>query len=136
MQFDNKFAIVVADDLPTWQKLNVVSFLSGGVTRSPRVNTGERYRDASGSEYLSLCVQPIIVLKANRDKLSTFVQRANRAQAEMAIFIEDMFASGHDEANRLTVSQYATEHLPLVGLAMFGDKKRVDKVFKGAKLHD
>ncbi|MBY7767813.1 DUF2000 domain-containing protein [Vibrio fluvialis] len=136
MQFDTKFAIVVADDLPTWQKLNVVSFLSGGVTGSRQVKTGECYRDASGNAYLPLCVQPIIVLKASREKLSTFVQRANRQQAEMAIFVEDMFASGHDEANRQTVSQYTSEQLPLVGLGMFGDKKQVDKVFKGAKLHD
>lgn len=136
MQFDTKFAIVVADDLPAWQKLNVVSFLSGGVTCSPKVNTGDRYKDASGREYSSLCVQPIIVLKANREKLSTFIQRANREQAELAIYIEDMFASGHDEANRQTVSQYPTDQLPLVGLAMFGNKKQVDKVFKGAKLHD
>jgi hypothetical protein len=136
MQFDTKFVIVVADDLPAWQKLNVVSFLSGGVTCSPKVNTGERYQDASGNQYLSLCVQPIIVLKANRDKLSTFIQRANRDQAELAIYIEDMFSSGHDEANRRTVSQYSTDQLPLVGLAMFGNKKQVDKVFKGAKLHD
>jgi len=136
MQFDTKFAIVVADDLPIWQKLNVVSFLSGGVTCSSKVNTGDLYRDASGSEYLSLCVQPIIVLKANRDKLTTFIQRANREQAELAIYIEDMFATGHDEANRQTVSQYSTDQLPLVGIAMFGNKKQVDKVFKGAKLHD
>jgi hypothetical protein len=136
MQFDTKFVIVVADDLPAWQKLNVVSFLSGGVTCSPKVNTGERYQDASGNQYLSRCVQPIIVLKANRDKLSTFIQRANRDQAELAIYIEDMFSSGHDEANRRTVSQYSTDQLPLVGLAMFGNKKQVDKVFKGAKLHD
>ncbi|PNI06189.1 hypothetical protein C1N32_04100 [Vibrio diazotrophicus] len=136
MQFNTKFAIVVADDLPTWQKLNVVSFLSGGITSTPSVNTGDLYRDASGQEYLSLCVQPIIVLKANRQKLSTFIQRANREEIEVAVFIEDMFTTGHDEANRRTVSQYVTDALPLVGLAICNDKKLVDKIFKGAKLHD
>lgn len=136
MEFETKFAIVIADDLPIWKKLNVVSFLSGGVTRSPSVNIGDRYCDASGCEYLSLFVQPIIVLKAKQEKLSTFIQRANKEQAEMAIFIEDMFISNHDEANRQMVNQYSTEHLPFVGLAMFGSKKQVDKVFKGAKLHD
>lgn len=136
MQFDTKFAIVVADDLPTWQKLNVVSFLSGGVTASSKVSVGAQYKDASNTEYLPLCVQPIIVLKAKREKLATFIQRANRDQAEVALFIEDMFSSGHDVANRQTVSQYATEELPLVGIAMCSDKKSVDKVFKGAKLHD
>ncbi|WP_414830854.1 DUF2000 family protein [Alteromonas sp. H39] len=136
MHFDTKFAIVVAEDLPVWQKLNVVSFLSGGVTSSPDVFTGEAYTDASGNKYLPLCVQPIIVLQASREKLSTFISRANRNQAELAIYIEDMFATGNDEDNRQTVSQYASDQLPLVGLAMCGNKKLVDKVFKGAKLHD
>ena len=136
MQFDTKFAIVVAEDLPVWQKLNVVSFLSGGVTQSPSVTTGAVYRDASGCEYLPLCVQPIIVLKANRSKFTTFVQRANREAMPVAIFIEDMFATGHDEANRQSLQHYQTNELPLVGLALHGDRKLVDKIVKGAKLHD
>ncbi len=31
MQFDTKFAIVVRDDLETWQKLNVTAFLTSGI---------------------------------------------------------------------------------------------------------
>lgn len=136
MQFDSKFVIVVADDLPVWQKLNVVSFLSGGVTSTSMVETGKQYVDGNDNTYLPLCIQPTIVLKVTRSKLSTFVQRANRANIETAIFIEDMFATGHDEANRSTVRFYDTESLPLVGIAMCAEKKLVDKVVKGAKLHD
>lgn len=136
MQFDSKFVIVVADDLPVWQKLNVVSFLAGGVTSTPGVKTGEQYLDGSDNEYLPLCIQPTIVLKAQRSKFTTFIQRANREGVETAIFIEDMFSTGHDEANRSSVRNYGTESLPLVGIAMCADKKRVDKVVKGAKLHD
>ena len=32
MDFDTKIAIVVRDDLATWQKLNVTAFLTSGVT--------------------------------------------------------------------------------------------------------
>lgn len=136
MQFETKFAIVVAEELPVWQKLNVVSFLSGGVTASEKVSLGHHYYDASGNQYLPLCVQPIIVLKSAQAKLSTILQRANRAGIDSALFIEDMFSSGYDEANRATVARYMDAELPLVGVAVYGDKKQIDKIMKGAKLHD
>ena len=53
-----------------------------------------------------------------------------------AVYIEDMFSTGHDAANRETVKQYQTADLPLVGLAIRADRKEVDKIFKGAKLHE
>ncbi|WMN62081.1 DUF2000 family protein (plasmid) [Pseudoalteromonas xiamenensis] len=136
MQFETKFTIVVADDLPMWQKLNVVSFLAGGVTKSEHVNTGKHYLDSEGNTYLPLCTQPIIVLKAPRNKLPTFIQRAKKDRTDVAIFIDDMFYTGFDEANRKTTEKYTSENLPLVGIAMCTDKKIVDKIFKGAKLHD
>ena len=46
-----------------------------------------------------------------------------------------MFETGNDEDNRDTVKNYPSEDLPLVGLALREDKKIVDKVTKGAKLH-
>ena len=46
-----------------------------------------------------------------------------------------MFTSGNDEANRETVSRYDSENLPIVGLAIREEKKIVDKITKGAKLH-
>ena len=53
----------------------------------------------------------------------------------MAIYIEDMFSTGHDAANRAAVRKYPTEALNLVGLALRDDKKTVDKITKGAKMH-
>ena len=73
MTFDTKFAIVIASDLPTWQKLNVVAFLSGGVTSTDKITKGSTYSDASDKEYLPLGVQPTMVLKAQRNKLLTIV---------------------------------------------------------------
>ena len=31
MTYENKIAIIIKDDLQTWQKLNVASFLAGSV---------------------------------------------------------------------------------------------------------
>ena len=34
MQFDTKIAVVIRTDLEAWQKLNVASFLAGGIAAS------------------------------------------------------------------------------------------------------
>lgn len=135
VEFDTKIAIVVADDLATWQKLNVVSFLTSGVIGKHPGILGEPYIDGSKQHYWPLCEQPVVILAASRERLQTFLGRARNRGLEAAIYIEDMFSTGHDAANRQTVLQYESGVLPLVGIAVRADKKLVDKVFKGAKLH-
>jgi hypothetical protein len=46
-----------------------------------------------------------------------------------------MFATGHDEANRATVKARMPEAMSVVGLALREDRKTVDKVVKGARMH-
>ena len=136
MEFTTKVAIVVADDLPQWQKLNVVAFLTSGVLSDDDASLGDDYRDASDTTYLPLCIQPIVILKATREKLQTFLNRANGRGIRPAIYIQDMFETGHDAANRETVARYPTGELPLVGLGLRAGRRDVDKILKGAKLHD
>jgi hypothetical protein len=64
------------------------------------------------------------------------LNRANSYDILISIYIEDMFSTGFDEANRETVARYASEALPLVGIGLRDEKKLIDKVTKGAKLHD
>lgn len=136
MDFATKIAIVVAEDLATWQKLNVVAFLTSGVIGEADGLLGEPYIDGSQKEYSALCIQPVVILKAAREKLPTFLSRAARREVKAAVYIEDMFATGHDAANRETVTRYETADLPLVGIAIRAERKEVDKIFKGAKLHE
>ena len=136
MEFDTKVAIAVADDLLVWQKLNVVAFLTSGSVSQTDGIVGEAYADASGQLYSPLCVQPAVILKARREHLPIFLRRAATRGVTASIYIQDMFDTGHDEANRRTVVKYVTEDLPLVGIGIRADRKVVDKIFKGAKLHD
>jgi hypothetical protein len=133
--FDTKIAIVVRDDLLTWQKLNVTAFLTSGVLGAGEELLGARYEDASGRSYNPLMIQPVIVLTSDGAGLSRIHRRGLDRAVPMAIYIEDMFATGHDAANRAAVKQYATEELNLVGLALRDDRKLVDKITKGAKMH-
>jgi len=80
-------------------------------------------------------IQPMIVLTTGREGLSKIHQRAVNRGVSTAIYIEDMFSTGHDAANRAAVERYATDDLNLVGLAVREEKKIVDKITKGAKMH-
>ena len=66
MQFDTKIAVVIRTDLEAWQKLNVASFLAGGIAAAFPECIGEPYEDGSGTKYLSLIGQPILIYGADR----------------------------------------------------------------------
>jgi hypothetical protein len=134
--FDTKIAIVVREDLATWQKLNVTAFLTGGVVGASPELIGEPYEDAQGNRYNALAIQPMIVLSADAGTLTAIYRRAMERRVRLSLYIEDMFATGHDAANRAAVQQYAPEAMKLVGLALREDRKIVDKVVKGARMHD
>lgn len=136
MNFETKIAVVIDENLAVWQKLNVTAFLTSGIIASHEGMIGQPYEDASGKTYSPLCIQPIMIMKTNREKLKTILNRATTREIPTSIYIEDMFSTGFDEANRETVSQYSSENLPLVGIAVRGEKKIIDRVIKGTRLHD
>ncbi|NGH42256.1 DUF2000 domain-containing protein, partial [Escherichia coli] len=50
-------------------------------------------------------------------------------------YVHAMFSTGHDEANRQVFLDENADNLDLVGLALRGPKKAVDKAIKGLTLH-
>lgn len=135
MQFDTKIALALRADLPVWQKLNVAAFLASGITGSDPALLGEPYQDASGNQYLRMVRQPMLVFAADAADLARAHARALERGVKMAVYIEPMFSTGHDAANRETVAARPASELPLVGIALHDERKLVDKVLKGLKLH-
>ena len=135
MRFDTKIAIVVRDDLASWQKLNVACFLSGGLVGSYPELAGECYVDASGQVYGRLVRQPVLVFSASAEELRRVLRRALERGLTPSIYTKELFATGHDAANRAAVASVSTEALDLVGLGLHADRKEVDKVTKGLALH-
>jgi hypothetical protein len=135
MQFDTKIAIVIRTDLEAWQKLNVASFLAGGIAATFPECIGEAYDDGSGTNYLSLIGQPILIYGADRAALSRALDRALARNVTPAVYTEDMFKTTHDEANRAAVKAVARADLNLVGLALRAERKVVDKIIDGLKFH-
>ena len=135
MQFDTKIAVVVRSDLEVWQKLNVASFLCGGIAAAFRECVGEPYEDGSGTRYLPLIGQPILIYGADRSALSRALERALARNVSPALYTEDMFRTTHDAANRAAVKAVARADHNLVGLAVRAERKVVDKIMDGLKFH-
>ena len=72
---------------------------------------------------------------ADRELINTIYRRAMERGARLSLYIVDMFATGHDAANWATVWQHRPETMNVAGLALREDKKMVDKITKGARMH-
>ena len=135
MQFDTKIAVVLLDDLAGWQRINVTSFLVSGIAGTVPEVVGEPYRDASGNEYLPMFVQPVLVYEADAAALRRAYQRAMDRGVTPAIYTYELFATGHDEANRAAVAAVGAEQLDLVGIAFRAERKTVDKIVDRLRFH-
>jgi hypothetical protein len=135
MRFDTKIAIVVRDDLAGWQQLNVTAFLASGIAAAFDDTIGKPYEDGSGNRYLELFRQPVLVYAGDAAALGTVRERAVSREMATAIYTEDMFSTGHDEANRAVVRDVPAADLRLAGIAVYGPRNAVDKVCRGLTLH-
>jgi hypothetical protein len=135
LQFDTKIAVVLRDDLAVWQKTNVTAFLVSGIAGTVDGVVGDPYRDASGNEYLPMFVQPVLVYEADAAALRRAYERAMSRGVTPAVYTNELFATGHDEANRAALAAVPAEELDLAGIAFRADRKTVDKVVDRLRLH-
>src|ERR1700754_3636129 len=99
MQFETKIAVVIRTDLEAWQKLNVASFLTSGIAAAFPECIGDAYEDGSGTKYLALIGQPILIYGADRPALARALERALTRNVKPAVYTEELFKTTHDAAN-------------------------------------
>lgn len=133
--FQTKIAIVLRSDLAVWQKLNVTAFLASGLSsRSPEM-IGEEYVDRDGNRYNPMSVQPVIVLSADAATMAHIHRRSLQRRVTVSLYVDEMFATGHDAANRAVFASSGPDDAKVAGIALRADKKVVDKITKGASMH-
>lgn len=130
-----KIAVVIRDDLPVWQKLNMTAFLASGVAASAPDAIGAAYADADGTRYTPMFGQPVMVFAADAARLTRTLDRALSRGVVPTVFTTDLFTTGNDAANRAAVASVPRESLDLAGMAIRADRKTVDKITAGLRLH-
>ena len=133
--FDTKVAILVLDDLAVWQKLNVTAFLATGIAAAAPEAMGEAYEDAAGRRHARLLGQPMLIFSAGPEGLQRGWRQAIERGLTRAAYVRAMFSTGHDAANWAAFMLEPADAPDLVGLALRGPKKDVDKATKGLSLH-
>ncbi|TWD81910.1 hypothetical protein FB561_3034 [Kribbella amoyensis] len=134
-RFDTKIAVLLRDDLATWQRLNVTAFLVSGIAATLPEVVGEPYEDADATRYLPMFRQPVLVFEGSKEFMSVAHGRALSRQIPHSVFTADLFATGNDRDNRAAVRAVRRDELDLVGFALHGPKNAVDKILKGSRMH-
>lgn len=132
---ESKLAVVVRDDLATWQKLNVTAFLVSGIGTARPDLVGEPYVDGDDVTYLPMFVHPVLVYSGDAAALTRAADRARARGLAMAVYTDELFATGNDVDNRAAVRSVATEKLRLAGIAVTGPRRDVDKALDKVRLH-
>jgi hypothetical protein len=133
--FPTKIAVLLRDDLATWQRLNVTAFLVSGIAGTQPELLGSDYADADGTPYLPMFGQPVLIFEGDAATLTAAHGRAVERGVACALFTEELFKTGNDDDNRAAVRAVRRADLRLVGIAVHGPKNGVDRILKGARLH-
>ena len=136
MQFDTKIAVVIRTDLEPWQKLNVASFLAGGIAAAFPECIGEPYGDGIGHE-ISVADRPADPDLRRRPGRAVAARSSGRWRATSRPRSIPRTCS----RPRMTpptarwCSAVIRAELNLVGLAMRAERKVIDKIVDGLKFH-
>lgn len=135
--YDKKIAIVIKEDLLTWQKLNVVSFLASSIAIKFPETHGEDFITADDIKFLPFLKHPILVFKAETQEkmLRAFIRSKDRELA-IGIYTKELFNTRSGEENIEEISRHSSTNLDLVGMIIYGENKKVDKALDGLKLHE
>ena len=130
--FDTKIAIVLRDDLLSWQELNVTAFLASAVASHFPETMGKDFVDGSEIRYLGIFRQPVMIFQSN--ELKRLYHAAREKGLHVSLYTKDIFSTQGNQ-NLEAIAKHPEGEHDYVGLIFYGKKKHVDTVLKGQKLH-
>ncbi len=134
--YENKIALIIKNDLQGWQKLNVASFLASSIAIKFTDTHGNEFINASGSNYLPFIKHPILIYKADSEaEIKRAFNRAKERELAIGIYTEPLFATKNEAENYIEISKHTDENQVLVGIAIYGESKKVNKALDGLKFH-
>jgi hypothetical protein len=133
---DSKIALVIIDDLQPWQKLNVAAFLASAVAIQFPITHGSSFVTASQNTYMPFIKQPVLIYRANDSaEMQRTFKRAKERELHIGIYTRPLFATKNEQQNLQEIFKFTDDEQDLVGIALYGENKKVDKALKDLKLH-
>lgn len=128
MGSERKCVMVVEESLPAGLAANAAGVLAFTLGREANFAVGPGVLDGSGMRHVGITRIPIPVLRADGDTLRRLRYEAESAELLAVDFTEAARTSKtYEEYERKLAATKATE-LDYLGLALYGDRKAVEKL--------
>lgn len=121
--FDQRISIVVSNELPTWQVLNVVGHISAYFGNQLRDNfwTGEYFEAKDGVRFPRNSQYPIIILGGTSAQLQKFATTVrDQDQLQSAFFIREMLETIDDRLIVEALAHKNSTEVDIFGVGVFG----------------
>jgi len=132
--FPTKIAVVLLEQLLSWQKLNVTAFLASGVANKYPETMGPEFTDATKINYMAIFRQPVMIFSANQNELRNAYNTARERKLDVGIYTELIFSTQGDE-NLAAIAKYSEADQSLVGIIIYGKSELVNECTKKISLH-
>jgi len=134
--FSKKIVIVVNNDLPQWQVLNTVGHISAyiGNKMQQEFDTGGSFDGKDNISHPRNTQYPIIVLSAKSEHLSHLAGRVRTSGLLYHGFIREMIETTNDKEIEKILSNKTENQIEYLGIGIFGEKEKVDKLTKSYPL--
>jgi hypothetical protein len=130
--FTQRFAIVIREDLPSWQALNAVAHIAAYLGNKMRAefDTGEHFETQDGAKHPRNSQYPIVVLKAAAKDLPGFVQAVRQSGLPYLGFIREMVETTDDAEIVNILKDKADSEIEYLGVGVFGPNEAVKPLTK------
>jgi DNA/RNA-binding domain of Phe-tRNA-synthetase-like protein len=133
---DKKITVVVADDIEPGIATNVVGHLTTSVGKNADDIMGRPfYTDKSGEKHIGISRYPVIILKGKKSKIEKLIDQARDENLLVVDYPKEMFETRTDDDLNQALEKKAEEELEYYGVALCGDKDKVEKLTKNFSLY-
>lgn len=133
--FNQKIAIVVREDLPSWQVMNAIAHVSGYLgNKIATFLSDENFVTKDGQNHPRNSQYAIIILKNSEKGLRRFMRNVRESGLLYHGFIREMIESTDDTAIQEIVGSKRDDEIEYLGVGIFGPIQKVDELTQGMSL--
>ena len=133
--FNQKIAIVVREDLPSWQVMNTVAHVSGYLgNKITTFLSDENFVTSDEQNHPRNSQYAIIILKNTEKGLRKFMRRVRESKLLYHGFIREMIETTDDSEIQQILSNKRDDEIEYLGIGIFGPIERVNELTQGMSL--